>query len=359
EIAMHRATHARRAGPADPADPIDWPAVAVVLPVLDEARFVGDRLRDFARTDYPADRLELWVVDGGSRDGTTERVEAAAAADPRIRLLRLERSRSKSEQLRLALEKVRAPVAVVSDADVALAPDAVRELARGLAADPSTAILGAHVTPATPLLEERLHWWWLDRLWWLEGELLGAAGVAAPCYALRPEAVVEPLPHDVTADDVHLGLLAQARGWRVRRSRTARARELRVPRTAAELLRYRRRRGGGFVHEVRAFLGRRGAAPRFRALVALRYAQLRLAPLLALTLVAAAPWTGASGVALLAGLGLASAALALGAARGADAFAADRRPAWRLPAAALRLAAANAFALIVPAHGRPASRGRP
>lgn len=349
ELAMRRRGATDR---AERTDPSEWPTVAVVLPVLDEARFVGDRLHELSRADYPADRLEIWVVDGGSRDGTVARVEAAAAADPRIRLLRLERTRSKLEQLRFAFEKVRAPVAMVTDADVSLAPDALRELARGLEADPTTAILGAHVVPDTPLLEERLHWWWLERLWWLEGELLGAAGVAAPCYALRPEAVVEPLPPDVTADDVHLGLLAGARGWRVRRSRTARARELRVPRSIAELFRYRRRRGGGFVREVRAFLGRRGASPRFRVLVALRYVQLRVAPLLALALVAATPWTGSSGVALLAGLGLATAALALGAARGAESFAGDRRPAWRLPAAALRLVAADAVALLAPGRGR-------
>ena len=121
-------------------------------------------------------------------------------------------------------------------ADVAMAPDCLRELVRVLACDPRTALVGASLAPRTPLLEERLHWWLLDRLWWLEGELLGTAHVAAPCYALRPEVVRGPLPPDVMADDVCLALAVGARGFRVRRCARARAEELRVPRSWSELL---------------------------------------------------------------------------------------------------------------------------
>jgi len=343
-----------------PPDPASWPPVAVVLPVRDEETWIDDRLRDFARLDYPPDRLELWVVDGGSRDRTVARIEAAATDDPRMQLLRIEDSRSKMEQIRLALEKLRTPVAVVTDADVALAPETIRALVRVLEDDPGTALVGAHIEPDTPLLEERLHWWLLDRLWWLEGEVLGAAGVAAPCYALRPDLLREALPADVTADDVHLALIAGSRGWRVRRAPTARVRELRVPRTAAELLRYRRRRGGGFVQEVRTFLWRDGLGLRFRAALALRYWQLRIVPRLALGLLVAAPTlAGVRGV-----FGLAVLAAAVGlplvvASRTSDAFADSRRPAWRLPLAGLRLLAANALALLVPGHDGSRPRGGP
>jgi len=358
-LALELACRMRRAPPPR-ADPSVWPPVAVVLPVLDEVDWIDARLRDFARIDYPAERLELLVVDGGSRDGTVARVEAAMAADARVRLLRLESARAKMEQLRLAFEKTSAPIAVVSDADVAMEPGCLRELVRVLEGDPRTAIVGAHLEPRTGLLEERLHWWLLDRLWWLEGEVLGAAGVAAPCYALRPEAVRDPLPPEVTADDVHLALVVGSRGWRVRRCANARAQELRVPCTWSELLRYRRRRGGGFAHEIGTFVPPAGAPARFRLALGLRSVQLRIAPRLALALGVSAPFlAGGRGLLALAALGAAWALPVLAAAFATGAFERERRPAWRLPAACARLAAANALALLAPGRGRNPAGPRP
>jgi cellulose synthase/poly-beta-1,6-N-acetylglucosamine synthase-like glycosyltransferase len=256
---------------------------------------------------------------------------------------------------------LRSPVVLVTDVDVAMEPGCLRELVRTLEADPACAIVGAHLRPSTQLLEERLHWWLLGRLWWLEGEILGAAGVAAPCYALRPAAVRDPLPPDVTADDVHLALIAGSRGFRVRRCPGARAHELRVPRSWSELLRYRRRRGGGVVHELGAFAAGGGASRRFRLALALRRWQLRVVPWLALGLAVLAPaLAGPRGFLWLGGLGAALALPVVAAAFAAGELERERRPWWRLPAACLRLALANGLALLAPGRGRnPAVPGSP
>ena len=78
---------------------------------------------------------------------------------------------------------------IVTDADTRLEPNCVTELVATLLADPQTAIVGATVRPASALLEERIHWWFLNHLWWLEGEALSAAIVSGVCYAARRRAV--------------------------------------------------------------------------------------------------------------------------------------------------------------------------
>jgi glycosyltransferase involved in cell wall biosynthesis len=64
------------------------PLVSVIVPCRNEARYIGPCLESLLRADYPADRLEILVVDGLSDDGTAERVLEFAGRDARIRLLR-------------------------------------------------------------------------------------------------------------------------------------------------------------------------------------------------------------------------------------------------------------------------------
>lgn len=63
------------------------PTVSVVMPCRDEARHIEAALTSLLDGRYPADRLEILVVDGLSRDGTRDLVTAFAARDPRVRLL--------------------------------------------------------------------------------------------------------------------------------------------------------------------------------------------------------------------------------------------------------------------------------
>ena len=57
------------AEPAGPAEHSEWPAVSVVMPVLDEARHLRDAVTGVLQQDYPGE-LELIMALGPSGDGT-------------------------------------------------------------------------------------------------------------------------------------------------------------------------------------------------------------------------------------------------------------------------------------------------
>ena len=63
------------------------PMVSVIAPCRNESRFIENTLNSILQGDYPADRMELIVVDGMSTDGTREIVQRMAAKDSRIKLL--------------------------------------------------------------------------------------------------------------------------------------------------------------------------------------------------------------------------------------------------------------------------------
>jgi chlorobactene glucosyltransferase len=69
--------------PATP--PADAPLVSVIVPARDEARNIGACVGAVLATGWPA--LELLVVDDHSADGTGDLARAAAAGDPRVRVL--------------------------------------------------------------------------------------------------------------------------------------------------------------------------------------------------------------------------------------------------------------------------------
>jgi len=67
--------------------PADTVFVSVVLPVFNEERHIEACLRSVLAQDYPSDRYEVIVADGGSTDRTREIVGAIVSRDPRVRLV--------------------------------------------------------------------------------------------------------------------------------------------------------------------------------------------------------------------------------------------------------------------------------
>ncbi len=62
------------------------PTVSVLLPVRDEAAYLGDALASLSAQTYS--HLEVLVIDDGSTDGSAEIAEAHARSDDRFRVLR-------------------------------------------------------------------------------------------------------------------------------------------------------------------------------------------------------------------------------------------------------------------------------
>ena len=65
----------------------DTPFMTLVLPALNEERYIERCLRQLLDDPWPRDRLEVFVVDGGSSDRTVEIVEGLAEEFPFIRVM--------------------------------------------------------------------------------------------------------------------------------------------------------------------------------------------------------------------------------------------------------------------------------
>ncbi len=102
--------------------PLESPFLSVVIPCRDEVRFLGRCLDSILQGDYPAERMEVLVVDGGSTDGTRALIQSRAAQDGRVRMVDNPRATT-PWALNHAIDVARGEIIARVDAHAAVAAD--------------------------------------------------------------------------------------------------------------------------------------------------------------------------------------------------------------------------------------------
>jgi len=98
---------------------------------------------------------EIVLCDAGSTDGTIERIEARAAADPRIRLI-VEPGANVPAGRNTAIAAAEGPLIAVTDAGTILDPDWLERLLAPLEGDPELAVAAGFYRPAGRNAFERI-----------------------------------------------------------------------------------------------------------------------------------------------------------------------------------------------------------
>jgi cellulose synthase/poly-beta-1,6-N-acetylglucosamine synthase-like glycosyltransferase len=93
------------------------PSFSVVVPVKNESRVVGRLLEALSNLNYPADKVEVVVVEDGSGDGTFDVCRRFAAAHGNFRVLQRSVSNGKPSALNYGIEHSSGEIIAVFDAD--------------------------------------------------------------------------------------------------------------------------------------------------------------------------------------------------------------------------------------------------
>jgi hypothetical protein len=213
---------------ADDASPSPgrWPSVSLIVPARDEEAALGPAVRSRLAEGYPA--LEMVLVDDRSTDGTGALVDALAAEDPRIRAVHVTTLPAgwlgKLNALRVGLGHASGDWLLFSDADVHLAPGALRR---------AVAFAEAHGVDHVSILPELLPVHWLvdaalasfsrtglviGRVWRIADPRSRVGGSVGAFSLFRRSALerspgLEHLRLEV-ADDLALGQMLKASGAR-------------------------------------------------------------------------------------------------------------------------------------------------
>lgn len=104
------------------------PEVTVIIPAYNEERSLDAKIRNVLATDYPAERLEVFVVSDASTDRTDD--IARSFADRGVRLLVQERRSGKTAGLNRVMPLSRGEIVVFTDANAMYSPSTIPTLVR-------------------------------------------------------------------------------------------------------------------------------------------------------------------------------------------------------------------------------------
>ena len=101
------------------------PFVTIIMPVQNEARFIGKALEAALQQDYSQNQMEIVVADGMSTDGTREIVKSFCTRHENLRLVDNPKKIAASG-LNVAIREAKGHIIVRVDGHTELAPDYVR-----------------------------------------------------------------------------------------------------------------------------------------------------------------------------------------------------------------------------------------
>ena len=128
-----------------PAD-CELPRVSVVIPAFNEGPMVERSIRSVARCEYPADRLEIIVVDDGSRDDTFFHMQRLRREHPDlIKLVRFKGNRGKREALVAGFRAATGSILVTIDSDSEIEARTIDEMVAPFLADPDVGAVAGRV----------------------------------------------------------------------------------------------------------------------------------------------------------------------------------------------------------------------
>ena len=138
-----------------PASGTPRPALTVILPCYNEAgRLPGTLSAYLEHLSRTPGEVEVLIVDDGSTDATVAVAEAAAATDPRVRVLCGARNRGKGFAVRTGMLAAAGELVLFTDADGSYAPEELDSVVRALAEAPVA--IGTRAAAAPAPLTRRL-----------------------------------------------------------------------------------------------------------------------------------------------------------------------------------------------------------
>jgi len=232
------------------------PKIAVVIPCFNEGPYVKQKMDNLQELNYDPKQLEIHFIDGCSTDNTKDEILRFIGDNPNWHLME-SKSRGKIQQLNYGLTKIGEDVEYIvnTDMDAILSPDVLLQFANEFKSDDRIALVGANISPMTPIPMEEYYWQDQNILRIIESKVYTSSIVVAPCYAYR-RTLLDKFPEDCIADDIYIAFRANTEGYFTKYVDTITGTETRSPCTSSDFFQHKFRKGNAYLVELFRFFHR-------------------------------------------------------------------------------------------------------
>jgi cellulose synthase/poly-beta-1,6-N-acetylglucosamine synthase-like glycosyltransferase len=185
-----------------PPEPAEWPSIALIIPVNNEAHRLPVKLESLGEIDYPRDKISITFVSDGSEDETNAILEKNEI----VNLVAYHPRAGKPTALNRGAENQTADILVFTDARQTLAKDAVKKLVARLLLPGIGAVSGELVHyEAGSSTSQNVGLYWRYEKWIRENEsqFNSVAGVTGALYAIYRKDF-HLIPEDTLLDDFEI-----------------------------------------------------------------------------------------------------------------------------------------------------------
>ncbi len=199
--------------PADKSSKIV--SVSVVLPTYNEESIVESKLQEFVDLEYPADQLEIVVVDS-SMDDTADIIRKFADNhnSPNIQLIKESERRGVATAVNMGVDAAEGDVIFRTDCDSRIGDDTIQHAVAALQDPQIGGVMGQQTEVLGESQVETDYRNLQARNQALESHLDSTFIVHGPCFAFR-RADFEPIHPDSLADDTEVGVNLRRQDKRV------------------------------------------------------------------------------------------------------------------------------------------------
>jgi len=248
----------KRPSKKDRSLPAYYPSVSMLVPCFNEERTLASTIDSLLAMQYPEEKLEIVVIDDGSRDGTAEIAEAYAQKHPAQVSFLQKQNGGKYTALNLGIERSCGELIGCLDADSFAAPDALMEAVKMFGNDPTAMA----ITPAMQVYKPRTMLELMQSVEYTFGifykkmfDNLSAINVLPGPFSMYRREVFEKIGvfrHAHNTEDMEIAFRMHANNLRIINAHTTYVYTT-VPTTVRSLLRQRTRWSQGFLQNARDY----------------------------------------------------------------------------------------------------------
>ena len=195
--------------------PVGALPVTIIIPAYNEGDILLQKIRNTFEIDYPADKLEIFVVTDGSSDGSESIVQQYS----RIKLLHQPQRMGKTAAIKRAMQQVLSPIVVFSDANAMFNKDCLTRIVAHYD-DPATGGVAGEkrvVNPASGTAigdAEGLYWNYESFMKKQDAAFHTVVGAAGELYSIRTSLFPE-IEDKVILDDFVISMKVCLQGYHI------------------------------------------------------------------------------------------------------------------------------------------------